>query len=63
MVLNALIHRNYFGAPVQLRVYDDKISVWNDGELPNGITLESLNNRILQNRETQSLRTFVSKAV
>jgi len=42
MILNALIHRNYFGAPVQLRVYDDKISIWNDGELPNGITLESL---------------------
>src|SRR5699024_9281086 len=42
MILNALIHRNYFGAPVQLRVYDDKISIWNDGKLPNGITLYSL---------------------
>lgn len=27
---------------VQLRVYDEKISIWNDGGLPNGITLESL---------------------
>lgn len=42
MILNSLIHRNYFGAPVQLRVYDNKISIWNDGKLPNGITLESL---------------------
>jgi ATP-dependent DNA helicase RecG len=42
MLLNALIHRNYMGAPVQIRVYDQKMSIWNEGFLPEGLTLESL---------------------
>ena len=42
MILNALVHRNYMGAPIQIRVYDDKISIWNEGFLPEGLTLESL---------------------
>lgn len=31
MILNALIHRNYLGAPTQIRLYDDSFSIWNDG--------------------------------
>ncbi|MDR3138019.1 MAG: putative DNA binding domain-containing protein [Tannerellaceae bacterium] len=42
MLLNALIHRTYMGSFVQIRVYDDKISIWNDGGLPQGINLEQL---------------------
>jgi ATP-dependent DNA helicase RecG len=42
ILLNALIHRTYMGVFTQIRVYDDKISIWNDGELPQGITLEKL---------------------
>lgn len=42
MLLNALVHRNYMGAPIQIRVYDDKISIWNEGVLPEGLTLASL---------------------
>jgi ATP-dependent DNA helicase RecG len=42
MLLNALVHRNYMGAPIQIRVYDDKISIWNEGTLPDGLTLDSL---------------------
>jgi ATP-dependent DNA helicase RecG len=42
MLLNVLIHRNYMGAPTQIRVYDDKLSVWNHGILPEGITLDKL---------------------
>jgi ATP-dependent DNA helicase RecG len=42
IILNALIHRTYMGAFIQIKVYDDKISIWNDGGLPEGITLESL---------------------
>lgn len=42
MLLNALIHRTYMGVFTQLRIYDDKISIWNDGELPQGVTLEKL---------------------
>src|SRR5690606_17002379 len=42
MILNALVHRNYMGAPIQIRVYDNKISIWNEGFLPEGLTLEAL---------------------
>ena len=42
MLLNALVHRNYMGAPIQIRVYDDKLSIWNEGTLPVGLTLEAL---------------------
>ena len=42
MLLNSLIHRSYMGAPTQIRVYDNKMFVWNDGGLPVPITLEQL---------------------
>jgi len=42
MLLNALIHRNYMGAPTQLRVYDNKLFLWNHGTLPEGMTLDKL---------------------
>lgn len=42
MLLNALVHKNYSGAQIQLRVYDDKISIWNEGTLPEGLSFDSL---------------------
>jgi ATP-dependent DNA helicase RecG len=42
MLLNALVHRNYMGSFIQIRVYDDKINIWNEGMLPEGVSLESL---------------------
>lgn len=42
MLLNALVHRNYMGAPTQIRVYDDKLNIWNDGGLPLGYSTEML---------------------
>ncbi|ELR69909.1 hypothetical protein C900_04513 [Fulvivirga imtechensis AK7] len=42
MILNALVHRNYMGAPTQIRLYEDNFSVWNDGGLPEGISEEDL---------------------
>src|SRR6218665_3637825 len=42
MLLNALVHRTYIGAPVQMRVFDNKISIWNEGGLPFGLSLEDL---------------------
>ncbi len=42
MLLNALVHKNYLGAPIQIRVYDDKFSIWNEGLLPEGLSFEAL---------------------
>jgi ATP-dependent DNA helicase RecG len=43
MLLNALVHRNYLGSSVvQLRMFDNHFNIWNEGELPAGISLDSL---------------------
>ena len=42
MVLNALVHRNYMGPMIQMRVYDDKITLGNLGQLPDSLTAEGL---------------------
>lgn len=42
MLLNAMVHRNYMGSFTQIRVYNDKILIWNDGGLPEGISVEAL---------------------
>ncbi len=42
MILNALVHRNYMGAPTQIRLYEENFGVWNDGGLPEGISEEDL---------------------
>ncbi len=42
MLLNALVHRDYMGTSVQIRLYDDKFSIWNEGTLPEGLSLEAL---------------------
>ena len=42
-VLNAIAHRDYgHPAPLQIRVYDDRISLWNPGSLPPDWTLDKL---------------------
>lgn len=42
MLLNALVHRTYMGAAIQIRVYDNKLSIWNEGALPQGLDIASL---------------------
>jgi ATP-dependent DNA helicase RecG len=42
MLLNALVHRSYLGTVVQIRVYDNSINIWNEGLLPEGLSLGSL---------------------
>lgn len=42
-IINALIHRDYMDtADIQIKIYDDKIWMWNPGGLPEGITIEQL---------------------
>ena len=42
MILNALVHRTYMGAPTQIRLYDNHFSIWNDGGLPESLREEDL---------------------
>lgn len=42
-LLNAVVHKDYgSGVPIQISVYDNKIVLWNAGQLPQGWTLERL---------------------
>ena len=42
MLLNAMVHRTYMGASVQMRVFDNRLSIWNEGMLPLGLSLDDL---------------------
>jgi ATP-dependent DNA helicase RecG len=42
-VLNAVVHKDYSsGVPVQISVYEDKIVIWNAGQLPSDWTVQRL---------------------
>lgn len=42
-VLNAIAHKDYgSGIPIQISVYDDRVMLWNPGQLPPGWTVERL---------------------
>ena len=41
-LLNAIIHRDYTGAFIQISVYNDKLMIWSHGILPDEISLEDL---------------------
>ena len=42
ILYNAIIHKDYTGVHIQMRVWGDHVEVWNDGELPIGYTPETL---------------------
>ena len=42
-LLNAVAHKDYSGgAPIQIKVYKDRILIWNDGQLPDNWTIHNL---------------------
>lgn len=41
-IINAIIHRDYIGAHTQLKIYPDKLILWNEGTLPNDIKIADL---------------------
>ncbi len=41
-IINAIIHRDYIGPHTQLKIYPDKILLWNSGTLPEKIKIDEL---------------------
>ncbi len=42
-VLNAIVHKDYSsGIPIQISIYNDKLIIWNEGELPDDWTVAKL---------------------
>jgi len=43
ILVNALIHRDYFiGAPIRILIFDNRIEIDNPGKLPNSLTIENM---------------------
>jgi ATP-dependent DNA helicase RecG len=43
LIVNALIHRNYFiNTPVRLFVFDDRVEIISPGRLPNNLTIDNI---------------------
>ena len=58
-LLNAVSHKEYQGgAPIQIRVYDDKIMFWNEGRLPDNWTIAKL----LQNHSSRPNNPDIANA-
>ena len=42
IIYNAICHKDYSGSHIQMRVFNDRITLWNPGMLPLGLTIEDL---------------------
>lgn len=45
ILYNAIAHKDYMGAPIQMRVWDNYVEIWNEGGLPIGYTPDTLRNK------------------
>ena len=43
LVYNAIVHRDYMGADIQMKIYNDRIWLWNEGEWPIGFNTKNAN--------------------
>ncbi|MDR2937522.1 MAG: DeoR family transcriptional regulator [Prevotellaceae bacterium] len=58
-LLNAIAHKEYSGgAPIQIKVYSDKIMIWNEGRLPEDWTIKKL----LQNHSSRPNNPDIANA-
>lgn len=42
IIVNALIHKDYMGTAIQMKIHPDKLILWNEGVLPEVIPVEKL---------------------
>lgn len=42
ILLNAIVHRLYQTTPITIRIYNDRLEIWNLGELPKELSAEDL---------------------
>ena len=41
-IYNAIVHKDYTGVAIQMKVWNDRIELWNDGNLPDNFTINTL---------------------
>ena len=62
ILYNAIAHKDYAGPDIQMHVYDDHIEVWNEGELPEGYTEETLMERHSSKPRNRNIANAMFKA-
>ena len=62
ILYNAIIHRKYDHTPIFISVYDDRMMIWNDGELPKELTIEKLKGKHLSKPRNKLLASVFYKA-
>lgn len=61
LLVNALIHRDYFiNAPVRLFIFDDRIEIISPGLLPNNLTIENIKSGV-SNQRNPIISSFATK--
>lgn len=58
MICNAIVHKDYLGPFIQMRVWNDRIELWNSGTLPIGFTIDTL----LGRHESYPRNTLIANA-
>ncbi len=41
-ILNAIVHKDYTAGPIKMRVWDDRLELWNPGSLPEELPLDKI---------------------
>ena len=62
ILYNAIAHKDYAGPDIQMHVYDDHIEVWNEGELPEGYTEDTLMGRHSSKPRNRNIANAMFKA-
>lgn len=62
LVYNAIVHRDYLGADTQMKVYNDRIWLWNEGELPEGFSVEKASKEHLSKPRNRLIANVFYKA-
>lgn len=62
ILYNAIVHRRYPGAAIQMRIYADHIELWSDGTLPEGYTIETLMRKHSSQPRNNSIANIFYKA-
>lgn len=61
LLVNALIHRDYFiNAPIRLFIFDDRIEIISPGILPNNLTVENIKSGV-SNQRNPVISSFATK--
>ena len=61
LLVNALIHRNYFiDSPIRLFIFDDRIEIISPGTLPNNLTIENIKYGV-SNQRNPIISSFATK--